>query len=171
MPLLGVEAGDVAKAGENPPSSADSRLLGEDRTAGDDATRETDPLDFRLCIGDERADVLMRFLTLGGGAMAMVSRRRLTTEISAVLSWSVDARETLLRRERGLRPAGSENLSAARLARRCSLGDKLGREAVSGMLEGGGLSAGCLSGDDRKLKIAFMVTEAREDTGQETQKN
>lgn len=33
------------------------------------------------------------------------------------------------------------------------------------MLEGGGLSAGCLSGDDRKLKIAFMVTETREDTG------
>ena len=65
----------------------------------------------------------------------------------------------------GLRPAGSENLSAARLARRCSLGDKLGREAVSGMLEGGGLSAGCLSGDDRKLKIAFMVTETGEDTG------
>lgn len=66
----------------------------------------------------------------------------------------------------GLRPAGSENLSAARLARRCSLGDKLGREeAVSGMLEGGGLSAGCLSGDDRKLKIAFMVMETRQNTG------
>lgn len=150
---MGSEAGDP---------STDSRPLGEDRTAGDDATR--DPLDFDgLCIGDERVDVLMRFfLTLSGGAMAMVSLRRLTTEISAVLSWSVDARETLLRRDRGLRPAGSENLSAARLARRCSLGDKLGREAVSGMLEGGGLSAGCLSGDDRKLKIAFMVTETRE---------
>lgn len=112
MPLLGVEAGDVAKAGENPPSSADSRLLGEDRTAGDDATRETDPLDFRLCIGDERVDVLMRFLTLGGGAMAMVSRRRLTTEISAVLPWSVDARETLLRRERCFEKEKSKSVGA-----------------------------------------------------------
>jgi hypothetical protein len=89
--LLGIEAGDP---------STDSRPLGEDLTAGDDATR--DPLDFNgLCIGDERVDVLMRFfLTLSGGAMAMVSLRRLTTEISAVLSWSVDARETLLRRDR-----------------------------------------------------------------------
>jgi hypothetical protein len=96
--LLGKAGDAVIKAGEDSPSSADSRLLGEDRTAGDDATR--DPLDFGLCIGDERVDVLMRFLTLSGGAMAMVSLRRLTTEISAVLSWSVDARETLLRRER-----------------------------------------------------------------------
>jgi hypothetical protein len=100
MLLLGVEAGDLMKlVGGEDPSSTDARLLGEDRMAGDDATREIDPLDFGLCIGDERVDVLMRFLTLGGG-MAMVSRRRLTIEISAVLSWSVDARETLLRRER-----------------------------------------------------------------------
>jgi hypothetical protein len=62
----------------------------------------------------------------GGGIVAIVSRLELVIEISPVVSCT-DAvvEETLLRRERGLRPSDSETekRSEARLERRRSLGE------------------------------------------------
>jgi hypothetical protein len=57
----------------------------------------------------------------------------------------------------------------ARWLSRCrSLGEYVfDFEAVRGIVGGGGLSAGCLSGDERKLKRAFMIRKAQEGKGQE----